>query len=785
MRPGDALWWWALVGGALLVTASVVEARVGDDGMIVIDDSLLAVKELNLDPERLEKTARDLALDRLTEARQKMLKSMDELKASTVKYKKAVADHQKAYAVPADAEGFQAAIANAVWPGDGMTLAMAVVSRAHLPLARNFLCYLRSHEPQPTPFLLWAADRYTFEVLKDEGFEGVMPLPQHYGELDLGEGVQRPPHLLDALASDIPLPPDSIHRHRLQLARDRIGWEVLQRGYNVLLADMDQVWTENPLLHMDLEEDVMLWALNEGTRAEGAASTGFVFIKSQATAVSLWAEVITAYGNQLSEEWTAAAEKASVKTGDELHLRRLLAENVSEDAKFGLLGLDIFSSGEHFFRRRIPTKKGIIPYVVRLNVMEGILQKRGLCQRSGLWLLDEKRNPQCPIDASRSAYHALNGAPDVQPSMAGHTAKQYRVTIKVFAFNRTTSLLRLLNSLRSAYYDGDEVDLEIFVDHMPASSPLAEDGKDVTAMLLTMADAFKWPHGGKRIIFHAHNHHIRDQWLSAWYPSSETATRREFAVFLEDDVEVSNFYYRFLTTVIREYYMTEDPLDHKVARRMMSVSLQRPWLNAAKFPERAFAPLDTDAPVLYQLPSTWGVLFSASQWRAFRHWYEATVQEALIEAQENGLSAEEQTRAVAAKAHVEGRSVTNAWALHSGGKMLLPWLTRFAFESGRYTLYPNLPKNFALAVNHQLAGAYLDEDIGPDARLLERLEDLPPVAADRVTDLGTLRYLSVYNLCGDVVLYSDLDEYEKLPMLCHGQPPEEWLVERAGKDIAE
>lgn len=244
-----------------------------------------------------------------------------------------------------------------------------------------------------------------YEVLKDEGFEGVMPLPQHYGELELEEGVQPPPDLIDAVSSDVPLPPDSIHRHRLRLARDRIGWEVLQRGYNVLLADVDQVWTENPLLHMDLEEDVMLWALNEGTRAEGAASTGFLFLKSQVAPVTLWAEVISGYGRQLSEQWASAGEKASIKTGDEMHLRKLLAEHVSKDAKFGMLGLDIFSSGEHFFRRRVPTKKGIVPYVVRLNVMEGILQKRSLCQRSGLWLLDEKRTPQCPIDASRSAYH--------------------------------------------------------------------------------------------------------------------------------------------------------------------------------------------------------------------------------------------------------------------------------------------------------------------------------------------------------------------------------------------
>lgn len=133
--------------------------------------------------------------------------------------------------------------------------------------------------------------------------------------------------------------------------------------------------------------------------------------------------------------------------------------------------------------------------------------------------------------------------------MAEHTAKHYRVTLKVLAFNRTASLLRLLSSLRSAYYDGDEVDLEIFVDHMPPSAPLAEDGKDVTAMVLTMADAFKWPHGSKRIVFQAQHLHIRDQWLSAWYPSSETVSRREFAVFLEDDLEVSIFYYRFLAQV--------------------------------------------------------------------------------------------------------------------------------------------------------------------------------------------------------------------------------------------
>mmetsp|Transcript_20059 Transcript_20059/g.76815 ORF Transcript_20059/g.76815 Transcript_20059/m.76815 type:complete len:237 (-) Transcript_20059:1543-2253(-) len=221
--------------------------------------------------------------------------------------------------------------------------------------------------------------------------------------------------------------------------------------------------------------------------------------------------------------------------------------------------------------------------------------------------------------------------------------------------------------------------------------------------------------------------------------------------------------------------MNPEPADAKVARRLMAVSLQKPWLNVAKFPDAGFEPVDKDAPILYQLPSTWGVLIPAMQWKAFRHWYEAKIQEALIQANAEGLSPVERARAVMEQSYVEGRSVTNAWMKQSSGRMLLPWLTRFAYESGRYTLYPNLPKNIALAVNHQLAGAYLEEDIGSDARLLQHLDDLPASAQHRVTEMDTLRYLSVYNLCGELVLYSDLDEYQREPLLCHSMPPEDFI----------
>lgn len=61
---------------------------------------------------------------------------------------------------------------------------------------------------------------------------------------------------------------------------------------------------------------------------------------------------------------------------------------------------------------------------------------------------------------------------------------------------------------------------------------------------------------------------LQAQWLEAWWPSSDD----EFAFVVEDDLEVSPLYYRFLKGLILKYYYEPENYSPDV----YGASLQRP-----------------------------------------------------------------------------------------------------------------------------------------------------------------------------------------------------------------
>jgi hypothetical protein len=116
------------------------------------------------------------------------------------------------------------------------------------------------------------------------------------------------------------------------------------------------------------------------------------------------------------------------------------------------------------------------------------------------------------------------------------------MTIKVLTFNRPASFQRVLRSLQRAEYNGDSVDLDIFIDTRDYSLDEME--------VLQLANNFSWPHGTKRIQKRIQNAGLIGQWLEAWYPTS----LQEFAFFAEDDIEVSPFFYTWIMKAIAAYY---------------------------------------------------------------------------------------------------------------------------------------------------------------------------------------------------------------------------------------
>ena len=117
--------------------------------------------------------------------------------------------------------------------------------------------------------------------------------------------------------------------------------------------------------------------------------------------------------------------------------------------------------------------------------------------------------------------------------------------IIVLTFNRPRSLARLLRSLEAAHYDfpqnnpGWEIRLEIRIDG---------GGGEEGDLVRNVARNFRFSHGSKRIVISDTNMGIMAAWREAW-----SWRDREMFIVIEDDVEMSVFWYRALVNMWLAY----------------------------------------------------------------------------------------------------------------------------------------------------------------------------------------------------------------------------------------
>ena len=86
--------------------------------------------------------------------------------------------------------------------------------------------------------------------------------------------------------------------------------------------------------------------------------------------------------------------------------------------------------------------------------------------------------------------------------------------------------------------------------------------------ILDFVDGFVWKFGDKIVHYRTENVGLQAQWLESWWPSDDN----EFAFVVEDDLEVSPLYYKFLKGLILEYYYNES----NYSPWIYGASLQRP-----------------------------------------------------------------------------------------------------------------------------------------------------------------------------------------------------------------
>lgn len=180
------------------------------------------------------------------------------------------------------------------------------------------------------------------------------------------------------------------------LERTRSVLYILRFGYNVLLADVDAVWLEDPFAYMrDADVDIFGQLEAKGENLCG----GFLYLKSTEPVFELWYTITTMFDKvvkQMAEEMRTKREDEMpkfLKFYEHLHEQRylnaLLRQNETKVVVKHLSVLQ-FPNGRDYFDRRKPQKKNVRPIVIHNNYIKGKQNKTRRFQRNGLWRIDSK-----------------------------------------------------------------------------------------------------------------------------------------------------------------------------------------------------------------------------------------------------------------------------------------------------------------------------------------------------------------------------------------------------------
>ncbi|CAA6661966.1 unnamed protein product [Spirodela intermedia] len=278
----------------------------------------------------------------------------------------------------------------------------------------------------------------------------------------------------------------------------------------------------------------------------------------------------------------------------------------------------------------------------------------------------------------------------------GVLSVNFTFTVKVLAFDRIESLRRCLRSLSGADYGGDRVNLHVFVDHFRTVAPgndsdLLDHMLQEARRILQFVDGFSWQYGEKMLHYRTSNAGLQTQWLEAWWPGSDD----EFAFVVEDDLEVSPLYYKFLKRLIINYYYDSSNFSPSI----YGVSLQRPRFVPGKHGNKLRLDNETSL-FLYQLVGTWGQLLFPKPWKEFRLWYD--------EHKSKGIPP-----------ILEGM-VTNGWYKKMGEKIWTPWFIKFIHSRGYFNIYTHFSEERALSISYRDPGVNYGRSAGPDSVLIDR-----------------------------------------------------------------
>ncbi|KAL9143524.1 hypothetical protein ABFS82_14G242400 [Erythranthe guttata] len=259
---------------------------------------------------------------------------------------------------------------------------------------------------------------------------------------------------------------------------------------------------------------------------------------------------------------------------------------------------------------------------------------------------------------------------DLRPTALPNWNKM-RLSVSIITQNRASSLRRLLKSLSDAYYLGDEVPIIFNMD------------SKVDEATLKLVNSFEWPHGPKVLRRRIIQGGLIRAVSESWYPSTDD----DFGLLLEDDIEVSPYYYLWVKYVLLAYHydpqvsLPELSSISLYTPRLVEVVKERPKWNATEY----FKQIHPNTPYLHQLPCSWGAVFFPKHWREFYVYMNMRFTE---DAKQNPVQIP--------------KSRTNGWQA-SWKKFLIDMM----YLRGYVSLYPNFPEQASFSTNHMEPGAHI------------------------------------------------------------------------------
>ncbi|KAG0047126.1 hypothetical protein BGZ83_007762 [Gryganskiella cystojenkinii] len=248
-----------------------------------------------------------------------------------------------------------------------------------------------------------------------------------------------------------------------------------------------------------------------------------------------------------------------------------------------------------------------------------------------------------------------------------------QVKLVVITNNRPGSCIRLLRSLTHAHYLNDKVSLTLNMD------------AEADRVTIQMAGSFQWEFGEKFMRHRVRRGGLMLAVVEAWYPQGND----EYAVLLEDDVEVSPLFYSWIKYNILKYRYSPD---NHLYQRMFGVSMYSQKFVETHLAGRApFNPEDIfietpeyelRTPFLLQLPCSWGAVYFPEHWREFHEY----VADRLLDIEWNKTSLQ--------SVQIPN-SRTNRWS-NSWKKLFIEMI----YMRGYVMLYPNFFNFTSFSTNH-------------------------------------------------------------------------------------